>query len=212
MYGNKANITVLYNGVDLSKFQTVYSPGELLQYCNNLDIPMDRLKLAIVARISNEKNPSFLLDVVKSLRRYYPNILLVWAGTGPMHDVIEREIATKELSDSVRLLGVQQNISKILSCCDYFILPSIREAAPISLIEAQAAGLQCFASDRVPNIIDCGSVFFISLDKSADQWADEIHKLIETNDKTEVDPASLQRFDIRKTVQDLCKLYDSLLN
>ena len=110
----------------------------------------------------------------------------------------------------MRLLGTQEQVSKILSCCDYFLLPSKIEGAPLVLIEAQAVGLRCFASDRVPDIIDCGGVSFIELDKTPEEWADEIHRQIESEPKAKVNMDLLKRFDINETIKTLSHVYNDL--
>ena len=166
---------------------------------------------AIVARMSDEKNPIFVLDVIKCLYRYYPDLNFVWVGDGEMRNKVERYIEDRDLSRNVQLLGKQNNLEEILACCDYFLLPSKLEGAPLVLIEAQAAGLKCFASDRVPNVIDCGGVSFIELDKSAEEWAAEIHRQIEDEPKAKISEALLHRFNVKETVKALSEVYDRLV-
>ena len=127
-----------------------------------------------------------------------------------MQKEMERLISLKNLSEYVNLLGIQHHPEEILACCDYFILPSKREGAPLTLIEAQAANLRCFASDRVPKITDCGGITYIALDKTPKQWAEEIYQIITNNPHPRIDQKRLNCFDAQKTVRTLCNLYDKL--
>lgn len=168
-------------------------------------------KFVIVARMCDDKNPMFVLDIIKHLITFYPNLSFVWVGDGERRDDIEAAVRKYGISGYVHLLGTQKNVGEILSCCDYFLLPSKIEGAPLVLIEAQAAGLKCFASDRVPNIIDCGGVSFIELDKTAEEWADEIHRQIESEPKAKINMALLKQFDINETVKALSHVYNDLV-
>ena len=128
-----------------------------------------------------------------------------------MFDDVNRLIEDLQLRDNINLLGFQPHVEQILPCCDYFLLPSKREGAPLVLIEAQAAGLTCFASDRVPDIVDCGGVTFIELEKTADEWAEKIHRTIASNPKGDTQPDLLMRFEINQTVAALTDLYGDLI-
>ena len=210
MYGFHSNAAVFYNGIELDDF--LFPNNCLLPNLREkYSIDYRNVNFVVVARMTDQKNPFFLLDIVDALVRYYPNIKLTWVGTGEMHGDIQRYIDQKKLHDHINLLGVQQKVYEILACCDYFLLPSRMEGAPLVLIEAQAAGLKCFASDRVPNIIDCGGVSFIELDKTADEWAAEIHRQIECEPKATINMDSLKRFDINETVKALSEVYDRLV-
>ena len=50
---------------------------------------------------------------------------------------------------NVIFAGMQTNVEAYLSAMDYFVFPSIWEGMPLSVIEAQAAGLNCFISDTI---------------------------------------------------------------
>lgn len=211
LYGKEADIKLFYNGINLERFKTHFSSREISEFKDKYGIRGGSHNFAIVARMSGDKNPMFVLDVIKCLCRYYPNLNFVWVGDGELRSDIIRYIEANGLSDCVQLLGTQSNVNEILACCNYFLLPSKLEGAPLVLIEAQAAGLKCFASDRVPNVIDCGGVSFIDLDKSAEEWAAEIHTQIEREPKAKINMDLLKRFDVNETVKALSEVYDRLV-
>jgi len=210
LYGVDADFTIFYNGIDLDRFTKKYTGEELLSIKEKYNIVEGKPKFVTVARMCDDKNPLFLIEIIKQLLDFYPNLSFTWVGDGEFRDGIESEVKKSGISDHVRLLGTQEQVSKIVSCCDYFLLPSKIEGAPLVLIEAQAVGLRCFASDRVPNIIDCGGVSFIELDKTPEEWADEIHRQIESEPKAKVNMDLLKRFDINETVKTLSHVYNDL--
>ena len=53
-------------------------------------------------------------------------------------------------------LGIRSDINRILQGLDIFVFPSLHEGLPVSLIEAQGAGLPCLISDRVSPEVDLG--------------------------------------------------------
>jgi glycosyltransferase involved in cell wall biosynthesis len=212
MYGKKANVQVHLNGIDIARFQIDRASKNIPAWREKYGIHESNVNFSLVARISDEKNPIFLLRVIQCLRAYFPNLHFMWAGDGPQREEVIQFIDSNHLEECVHLLGTQHHVEEILACCDYFLFPSKREGAGIAIVEAQAAGLKCFASDRVPTLIDCGGVTFLALDKTPDQWAKEIYNTIIENPKPNTDAEILNRFSIYKTVAALCNLYDDLTN
>lgn len=211
LYGKDAGVEIFCNGIMLDKFAKKESPQTIAMLREKYKLQNGTPNFVIVARMVEEKNPFFAIDVLECLCRYYPHISFTWVGDGPMRKDIEQYIGNKELTDRILLLGKQNNVQEILACSDYLLLPSIREGAPLALIEAQAVGLKCFVSDGVPNIIDCGGVTFIELDKTAEQWAEEIRRHIECSPKAEINERLLKRFDVNETVKTLSQVYDRLV-
>lgn len=211
MYGKKQKVQVLYNGINLERFQNAALSHNHDEWRNKYHISDTNKNFVIVARIADEKNPFFLVEVIQKLKFYVPNIMLTWVGDGSLRKELENQIQQKGLSSNFNLLGVQEHVEEILACCDYFILPSKREGAPLTLIEAQASGLKCFTSDRVPGIIDCGGVSFLALEESAEYWATKIAEIIHTEKHADIDTVLLRRFDINETAIALSSFYDTLI-
>lgn len=211
VYGRRKKTVTFYNGIDINKFRVARSSGSIAQWQEKYGINTNRMNFAVVARMADQKNPLFTLDVIKALCRYYPELCVTWVGDGELRKDIERHLETLGIVDRVHLLGIQDHVEEILACCEYFLLPSKYEGLGIVLIEAQAAGLHCFTSDGIPEEADCGGVSFISLDKTAEQWAEEIHRQIEEEPRVNIDMERLSRFDINRTVAELNEVYHRLV-
>lgn len=210
LYGKRSDIHVFYNGIEINRFSKQYSWEELANLHEQYGLGTASPRFVTVARMSEEKNPVFVVDIVKALLGYYPNLSLTWVGDGELRSSVSEYIKESGMSDCINLLGTRSNVGEILSCHDYFLLPSKREGAPLTFVEAQAAGLKCFASDRVPNVIDCGGVIFIELDQTPEEWANEIHRQIESEPKAKINMDLLKQFDINETIKTLSHVYNDL--
>lgn len=128
-----------------------------------------------VGRLSLQKNPLGLLDIFEALLEECPQAVLLSVGDGEMAEQFHGRIAEKGLGESVKCLGVRNDVSQILQAADVFLLPSLYEGLPISLLEAQASGLPCVVSDAVSAesaITD--RVSFVSLEAEPRIWAQKL--------------------------------------
>lgn len=103
-----------------------------------------------VSRIVRHKNHQFLLDVFAKVCSRLENAKLLLVGRGAMEERIRAQAEDLGVSDRVVLLGNRPDVPQLLQAMDVFCLPSLFEGLGIALVEAQSAGLKCFASDRVP--------------------------------------------------------------
>ena len=130
--------------------------------------------LGTVANLSDVKNPMGLIDIFLAVKKNKPNAKLLWVGEGSEREAIENRIQTEGLADDIILLGRREDVPMLLQSMDYFLLPSLYEGLPVSVIEAQAAGLPCFISDRVTKEVNItGLCQFFPIDKP-DKWAKAI--------------------------------------
>lgn len=201
MYGHDAkNAIVINNGILLERFNV----EEGIEV-NGIDDSV--INLVTVGRLSAQKNPMFIIDIIKELALLRNDFVLNWAGNGEMLDLIVSAIEEKQLSAFINLLGVRTDIPQILSKCSYFIFPSLFEGLGIVLIEAQAAGLECFASTEVPSLADLGACHFLPLDIGAKEWAKIINDVINKNQPLSADKNKLLKFDISYTISQLDEVY-----
>ena len=202
-YGKQAKKAVMvYNGIELSN----YKPAA--EGCKHPCIAPGRLNLVTVGRISTPKNPDMLVDIVYALSKLRTDFTLSWVGTGELVGQVEARAEEKDVTRFLNLTGVRKDVSKILPCCDYFLLPSLYEGLPVVLVEAQACGLTCFVSDRVTRMADAGGCRYLPIDDAA-RWAAEIDRAASEKLRLICNPEALRKFDISYTVKQLCNLYEA---
>lgn len=135
-YGlEKEKIPVIRNGVDLSKCMVKenYSLG-------------DTVELVHVGRFDVPKNHAGLLKALQKLLSAYPQCRLNLVGDGDLRAPMEALAAELGITEEVRFYGMQANVYPYLQTADIFVLPSIYEGNPMSIIEAMGTGLPIVAS------------------------------------------------------------------
>lgn len=136
----------------------------------------DKFVVGHVGRFTHAKNHVFILDIFKEINRMHPDSILVLVGDGEDRKDIEEKIKTEGLESVVVLAGSVGNVHEYVQAMDVFLFPSLHEGLGMALIEAQAAGLRCFASeDGVPKeaaITDL--VEYIPLSKGSKYWSERL--------------------------------------
>ena len=119
-------------------------PSSMLRTLLNLS--REEVLIGTVGRLAPEKGH---VDLVRAFRivldRGSP-LQLVIVGEGPMRRQIEDEVASAGLTGRVHLPGSLPQTSALVSEFDLFVLPSLREGLPLSLLEAMMAGVPCIAT------------------------------------------------------------------
>lgn len=129
------NIPVILNGIDLSKC-IVKTNYEVNDYFNILHI----------GRFSEQKNHIGLIEAFSIFVKKHPNAILSLIGDGEKKEEIQQLVIEKGISDKVKFLGIKSNVYSYLNKADVFILPSIYEGVPMTLIEAMGTGLPIIAT------------------------------------------------------------------
>jgi len=199
---------IIYNGIDLNRFR--HQLEDIVNLKRSIGVDNGKKILVTVGRIAKQKNPLFLLEVMKELSRINDNIHLIWVGDGRMRKDVEKLIKEYDISN-ITLLGTRKDIPDILHCSDYFIFPSLFEGLGIVLIEAQAAGLDCFISDTIPELADVGKCNILQLSDGAYAWAEYINNYIAENKHREIDENKLKKFDIGYMTRQCENIYESAL-
>ena len=204
--GNRKISTVLPNGIDVAKY--AFSESVRTQVCNELGIRNGTLVVGTAGRLIPPKNPLFILEILHALHKTFKNFVFLWAGTGEMKDEIDAKVKEYHLEDNVMLLGVREDVPRILQALNVFILPSKFEGLPVVGVEVQAAGVPMLCSDKVsPEVKMSKCVTFLPID-STEPWVEGILREIEFR-RIEDAPADVIKagYDIKATSQWLTELY-----
>lgn len=168
MYG-KQPFVVIRNGIDVNHFQYNASAGHVIRNQYNFG---DDIVIGHIGLFNNAKNQAFLIDVLKELLKTNPHYRLMLIGEGPLLRDVEEKTAALHLVDQVTFVGTTDIINEYLSAVDMVMMPSFYEGLPLTLIEAQANGVQCIVSDRITKEVDLtGNIRFLPIDRGADMWA-----------------------------------------
>jgi glycosyltransferase involved in cell wall biosynthesis len=99
-------------------------------------------RMVAVGNLKKAKNYPYLVEAFKKMPK---NVHLDIYGSGPLEKSLQKEIDQHKLN--IRLCGVRDDIHKVLPQYDAFIMSSIFEGQPISLLEAMACGMPAILSD-----------------------------------------------------------------
>jgi glycosyltransferase involved in cell wall biosynthesis len=140
---------VLYYGIDLPAFCGPVSREEVRR---ELGIPIDARVVGHVGNFVPAKNHRFLLQIATEVLKKRPEVCFLLVGDGPLKPVIEAQASASGIRSRVHFTGRRTDVPRLLrGAIDAFILPSIWEGLPVALLEAQAAGLPCIASQTITN-------------------------------------------------------------
>lgn len=96
-----------------------------------------------IARLSKQKGIHYLLDAAARI----PHAEFWIAGEGPDRDALEAHAEQLQISARVKFLGHVTDVAPMLWQADLFVLPSLFEGLPVSVLEAMAAGVPVIATD-----------------------------------------------------------------
>lgn len=141
----------LKNGIDLRAYR--YDESVRKDFRERI-LAGDKTVLGHVGNFIEQKNHSFLLDWYAKLAGDNDNYLLLLISDGALLEQMKQKAEQLNLQDKVLFLGKTTEVSGYLQAMDAFVLPSLHEGLPVVLIEAQAAGLPCYVSDKVTTQAD----------------------------------------------------------
>lgn len=139
-WGVKATIKILPN------------PVELIPVLENKSKQIQLLFMGVLLR---RKGVFQLLEAFKQLIKKYPNLHLVYAGSGELFEDLKDKINLLGLGNQITLAGWVQGADKmlLLQQSTIFILPSYNECFPVSLLEAMSAGIPSVVTN-VGGVVD----------------------------------------------------------
>ena len=117
-----------------------------------------------------------IVNILTALKKRNIDFKFIWVGVGKMKDDIIKAVNQNNLTQNVEMLGLRNDIPRVLQALDVFVFPSVWEGLGIVAIESQAAGLPTLCSDQVPieaKVTDLCE--FISLNNTS-LWVDSIIK------------------------------------
>ena len=168
----KDGFMVLNNAIDTEKY--AFSEKARQERREALGLQEEPV-IVHVGKINHQKNHAFLLAVFAELLKKCPDAHLICVGDGSLHEQIVEQAKQLGIYEHLTITGMVKNVHEYLSAGDYFVFPSLWEGLPLSLLEAQANGLQCIASDAITKEANVtGKVQYLSLDLPAKEWADRI--------------------------------------
>ena len=178
-------VQIIPNAIDLRKF--TYNPEVREKVRSELGLS-NAIVIGHVGRFHYAKNHEYLIKVFAEFVRILEHdevnsfsmlhgmrVRLLMLGEGSLMDTMKQLCADLNISDKVIFAGNKSNANEYYQAMDYFLFPSRYEGLPGTVVEAQAAGLQCLISDSITDEVDITPlVSRMSISEAPSVWARKV--------------------------------------
>lgn len=202
------NFEIINNGIDIEKY--VFNKDVRERVRKELDLKDNEFVLGHVGRINYQKNQEYLLKIFEKYCEKDVNAKLLLIGKGPLYDEVKEKIEKSPIQNKVILYGESSEAQKFYMAMDVFVFPSRYEGLPVTLVEAQIAGIPCIISQNITDeVIVTQSVIKESIDVPCEMWSQHIEniKKIKNNRKIIINE-EINKFNIKDNVKRLENLYE----
>ncbi len=199
-------IEVIHNGIDTDLFVPAREAS------------FDKKNLLWIGRYVKGKGVDYLIDALTILKTRYPDVILTMVGKGPDKDRINQKIRDLNLESNIimkdfvpnsEIVGLYQNSS-------VFVLPSLEEGVPRTILEAMSCGIPvvCSRLPQLVDIVDGGGLLAPVKDSQA--LADNISKILSNSSLAEELSKSGRRNAVenhswKDTVKKTVQIYKELI-
>lgn len=178
----------------------------------------NKIVIGNVGRLHFQKNQTFLIDVFNEFYMKNKNSELILVGDGEDRKLLEDKVKKLNIKESVKFLGIREDVSNLLQVMDVFVFPSNFEGLSVTLIEAYASGVKIIASKESVN--DNNKMFDdieqISLKENILKWDESILNIVnnfnshdrEKESKDNIEKIKNIGFDIKQEM----KIFDTIIN
>lgn len=164
----KSQTPVVYNGSDLHRCLVKHDY-----------VASKPFRIVHIGRFNPQKNHGAIIEAAEILKRDGIDIHINLIGGAGNEESRKLEVKQKDLTDMIEFSGLQSNVYPFLKEADCFILPSLYEGMPVTLVEAMGCGVPIIASSvgGIPDMIEDG-VSGLLIHPIATDLASAIKKLI----------------------------------
>ncbi len=213
--GVKKRLNLVHNGIELDKYLDNHDKVSIPVQKGDLPAGRPGLVITCIAELHERKGQKYLIEAFKKLQTNMPTLHLVLVGTGPN----EKELKNKYGDiTNLHFLGWREDIPQILKASDIFVLPSLREAFGLVLLEAMASGVIVVATDNggTTDIIDDGKSGYLVSPGNSDKLERIIRTILTNPDqKRDIEKAALERvknhFTARVMAERTVEVYKKVL-
>lgn len=206
LYGDKIsrnNIKIVIDDIDIDRF--CYDPSIREEYRKVYNLN-SKYVIGHIGRFTYQKNQKFLIDVFNVVHKIRENSVLLLEGIGDRKDEMVNYVKLLELQDDVIFMEKRKDVECLYQAMDVFAFPSRYEGLGRVLIEAQTSGLQCFSSDKVPQIAKVtDNISYLPLEKEC--WINALLNLEEYTRKDMSAQVKLCGYNIKENIKKLENLY-----
>lgn len=192
-------LKTIHNGIDFEAIS--FLPREEAQ--KKLINKTSPLVIGTIAEWTKNKGLKYLLEAVKKIKDKEFDIIFIGSGENPDKKQIQELVEKHPLKKSIHLIEFVENAASYLKAFDIFILPSLKEGLPYTILEAIAAEVPIIATNvgGIPEILSLNLI----QPKNSQQLAEKINYFI--NNREDIKQKISSEFSLKKMVKETKELY-----
>ncbi len=212
---------ILYPPIDTEQWRPEALDSEpVRRFRSQFDLEEKTPIVAAIGNLNPAKGYEYFMEMAGLLRRQFPSIVFVVAGSRldsqkRYAEHIDRQIMRYGLQDAIRFLGYWQDVRVVLAACDVFVLPSVREGNPTTVLEAMAMRRPVVAAEvgGVREQIEDGVSGIIVPPRNGQRLAEGVQRILNMTPQqrqamTDAARARIERaYDIQQVIQDYLRLF-----
>jgi len=207
LYGSRKKFLVINNGIDLDLYKSV-TKENIVQLKNELHIKKDDFIIGHIGSFIDVKNHEYFIDFCKEMLKITTNFKIVLVGTGEKYEKIIESVKQNNLEPFFCFTGLRSDTPVFMNMFDIFLMPSLYEGFPLTVVEALAGNCICFLSNRIPTEtrIIPERVYFFDLDSPKFELIQQIRKC--KKEELDVYTCLIEKgFSIKNMVQTMSNIY-----
>lgn len=217
-----SRIAVIPNGIDIDEWKALArfdaeGAGSRYEFRRkNFNCKGTEKIILCVAELHERKGQKYLIEAMKSFDSGFPVVRLMLVGDGSMRKYYEK--LARSLGDRVKFLGRHKDIPRLMAASDIFVLPSIREAFGLVILEATASGIPVVGSRTggIAEIIEHGKTGLLAEPANSEDLALKIRTLINNPETCRQFVAAAQmrleeKYDAKTMAMKTAEVYDKAL-
>lgn len=210
----KSKVIHIYNSIETPVIENIVTGIIREKYL----IKNGTFWIGTLARLAPPKNLSMLINAADKLHQQNIDFKVSIFGTGPLYDSLNKQIEELNLKACVKLEGFCPDVYPILNAMDLFVLTSLNEGLPMSLLEAMALGTPILSTavGGINEVIENDRTGLLVPSQDIDKFNDALLKLYNDN-KLRLELAKnasihvKKNFNIKENNKKLLKVYSDIL-
>jgi glycosyltransferase involved in cell wall biosynthesis len=183
-----------------------------------LSLKQQEILIGYTGRLSEEKGVRYLIEAGSLLKKNIKNFRIVILGDGLERKELEKLVKLNDLEKEINFVGFQSDVERWLPALDIFVLPSLTEGTPLSLLEAMSLGVPVVATavGGVPSVVEDGINGFLVNPGNVQEINEKIGFLIKNPEvRYKIAKGAMNTIKTKFDVHEWCKkienVYDILL-
>ncbi|MBN1622155.1 MAG: glycosyltransferase [Endomicrobiales bacterium] len=211
------NILTIYNGIELERFNPkVYDPEKIRK---ELNLDNNLILIGTIGRLTYEKAQRFFIQAAENILKLHSNIKFLIIGDGDLRKTLEKMAKDLNIYQYFLFTGFREDIPELLSALDIYVLPSIHEGQPVSLLEAMCMGKPCVVTniEGINEVVKDNENALVSQSANPGSIAEKILFLLKDKIKARelgknARETVRNKFSVKNTISAHEKLYHELKN